>query len=321
MGKVGTGQKEPFAGFVFPQFTQVPDDLIDAEMAGMAAGELKVVLYVCRRTFGFRRDSAEISLSQMEHGLVVDGERVDRGTGMSRRQLIRAIRSLRDRGFIVVEGGHGKRSTYRLRAQGEPVATGDIFGPNGESGDPPTGDIKYTGTRGKNVTRPGEKMSPVGGSYPYIEKQEDKQETNSNPEAGLGTDAKSVQPTQPKKDGGGKKKRGGSTTLNWVSELGDIYCAKTGASASAIYGQIGKALKPLVESMGIDEVRRLWKNYVEHCELQYLSPASFARKPLAWDDRRGKQRATPTAPADDDGPLTDEKLAAKYADRQYGWRP
>lgn len=44
-----------FQGFYVPNSTQVPDTLFDELMADLSGAELKVVLYVIRRTFGFKR--------------------------------------------------------------------------------------------------------------------------------------------------------------------------------------------------------------------------------------------------------------------------
>ena len=69
-----------FSGFTSPNYTQVPDELFDALMVELSGAELKVLLYIIRRTFGFKRDSDTISLSQMLSGLKTsDGRQLDRG--------------------------------------------------------------------------------------------------------------------------------------------------------------------------------------------------------------------------------------------------
>ena len=49
-----------FQGFYVPNSTQVPDTLFDELMADLSGAELKVVLYIIRRTFGFKRQSDTI---------------------------------------------------------------------------------------------------------------------------------------------------------------------------------------------------------------------------------------------------------------------
>nr|MDP9471051.1 replication protein [Chloroflexota bacterium] len=58
-----------FDGFASPNFTQVPDELFDVLMPQLSDAELRVLLYIVRRTFGFKRDADAISLSQMVSGI------------------------------------------------------------------------------------------------------------------------------------------------------------------------------------------------------------------------------------------------------------
>jgi Bacteriophage replication protein O len=57
-------------------------------MSHLSGGELKVLLYICRRTFGFRKDSDSISLNQIAKGITTKaGNVLDQGTGLSKRQV------------------------------------------------------------------------------------------------------------------------------------------------------------------------------------------------------------------------------------------
>src|SRR5215213_3594469 len=83
----GMPASTPFAfdGFASPSYTQVPDELFDVLMPSLPDAELRVLLYIVRRTFGFKRDADAISLSQMVSGIVTrDGRRLDAGTGLSK---------------------------------------------------------------------------------------------------------------------------------------------------------------------------------------------------------------------------------------------
>jgi len=82
--------------------------------------ELKVLLYIVRRTFGFKRDSDHISLSQMLNGIRArDGRVLDRGVGLSKKTLLAAINSLEDKHIVFtqrrrsIERGD-EPTTYRL---------------------------------------------------------------------------------------------------------------------------------------------------------------------------------------------------------------
>ena len=96
--------KSPFRGFRSPTYTQVPDELFDELLPELSGAELKVLLYIIRRTFGFKRDRDSISLSQMLHGVQSrSGEVFDRGAGVSKPTLLQALRSLEERGIIQTE--------------------------------------------------------------------------------------------------------------------------------------------------------------------------------------------------------------------------
>ena len=88
---------EPFVwrGFSSPTYTQVPDELFDELAPRLTDSELRICLYVIRRTFGFKRDTDDISLRQMVDGLrAPDGRRLDHGTGLSKSAVARALTGL-----------------------------------------------------------------------------------------------------------------------------------------------------------------------------------------------------------------------------------
>lgn len=110
----------PFQGFRFPNTTPVPDELFDELLADLSGAEVKVILYICRRTFGFKKESDNISLNQMLHGITKrDGEQLDRGLGLSKPTLLRALKELTQKNIIVSEQraseerGH-EPTNYRL---------------------------------------------------------------------------------------------------------------------------------------------------------------------------------------------------------------
>src|SRR5437763_14385628 len=81
-----------FRGFRSPTYTIVPDEVFDELLADISGAELKILLYVIRRTFGFKKGSDRISKAQLEHGIQRrDGTVIDRGTGLSRRAIRLAV--------------------------------------------------------------------------------------------------------------------------------------------------------------------------------------------------------------------------------------
>ena len=84
-----------FKGFLSPRYTQVPDELFDELMAHLSGAELKVLLYIIRRTFGFKKDSDNISLRQICHGIKTrEGDVLDKGTGLNLRGRFKIMRSI-----------------------------------------------------------------------------------------------------------------------------------------------------------------------------------------------------------------------------------
>jgi len=68
--------------------------LFDELLSLLSGAELKVLLYLMRRTFGFKKDSDSISLSQICRGISrKDGTALDHGTGLSQSTAQLALRS------------------------------------------------------------------------------------------------------------------------------------------------------------------------------------------------------------------------------------
>ena len=115
------GGMDRYRGFPRPNTTPTPDDLFDLFLPVLTHAELKVLLYIVRRTYGFKKSSDRISLKQICKGIITkSGKRLDSGTGLSRQGAITAVKSLEKRGLIVVErvkteDGYNKVNVYRLR--------------------------------------------------------------------------------------------------------------------------------------------------------------------------------------------------------------
>jgi hypothetical protein len=93
-----------FSGFQPLNSTPVPDAVFDELLTVLTGAELKALLYIIRRTFGFKKDSDNISLSQMLNGIrTKDGRILDKGAGLSKPTLLQALRSLQEKHLIETE--------------------------------------------------------------------------------------------------------------------------------------------------------------------------------------------------------------------------
>ncbi len=110
-----------YEGFSGPNGTIVPDDVFDLLAPRLKESELRVLLYIVRRTFGFGKSADAISLKQLTDGIIArDGRILDSGTGMSRKAVVSGIKGLSGKGIISVERRHGDRgdsqvNVYKLR--------------------------------------------------------------------------------------------------------------------------------------------------------------------------------------------------------------
>jgi hypothetical protein len=114
-----------------PTYTQVPDVIFDELLDQLTGTELKVLLYICRRTFGWgskAREGDAISFEQFLNGIIRrDGRVLDRGCGVkSPGHLSEALKFLEAQGVIesaeIFTGQPGRSpKMYRLRmADNEP---------------------------------------------------------------------------------------------------------------------------------------------------------------------------------------------------------
>lgn len=121
-----------FRGFDSPTYTQIPDQFFDSLMVNLNEAELRVLLYLMRRTFGFKKSEDRVSLKQLVEGITTQQGRVlDSGTGMSKSAVQRGLKGLRDKQVIVAERRrtleHGDVATsYRVRLSGDSVEDVEI---------------------------------------------------------------------------------------------------------------------------------------------------------------------------------------------------
>jgi len=102
--------------------TATPDWVFDDVAPDLGEAPLKALLYIVRRTSGFRKLADAISLSQFQHGITThDGRQLDKGAGIKNRTvLLRALDELEARGIISHQdalrddGGHATTVYYLL---------------------------------------------------------------------------------------------------------------------------------------------------------------------------------------------------------------
>jgi hypothetical protein len=110
-----------FHGFRLPTTTPIPDEVFDDLLADLSGAEVKVLLYICRRTYGFKKESDNISFKQICRGITTrQGKVLDRGTGLSVSTAQVAIKALTHKGIIVAtrrssEKKGNEATTYRLK--------------------------------------------------------------------------------------------------------------------------------------------------------------------------------------------------------------
>src|SRR4051794_32829848 len=125
-----TDTTEPyeFSGFLSPNTTPVPDVLFDELLQRLDNAELRVLLYIIRRTYGFKKSSDDISIGQMVDGIKrKDGTVLDGGTGMAKSSVTRALRGLLAKKIIIARRNQSRErgnepTTYALRLKTEEQA-------------------------------------------------------------------------------------------------------------------------------------------------------------------------------------------------------
>jgi hypothetical protein len=136
-----------FKGYSRPNYTPVPDELFDEQLPDLSGAELKVLLYIIRRTFGFKKESDNISLNQLLHGITTKEDVVlDRGTGLSKKTLLETLKNLIEKNLIISERRRSKEkgdepTTYRLNVIRETPENNDT--PRGVKSTP-GGGVKST---------------------------------------------------------------------------------------------------------------------------------------------------------------------------------
>lgn len=88
---------------LIPNSTQLPNLILDKVIPRVPEPEARCLLYICRRTFGFQKESDRISFSQFIEGIRDRrGNILDFGTGLSRQSVSAGLKNLVRAGAIAV---------------------------------------------------------------------------------------------------------------------------------------------------------------------------------------------------------------------------
>ena len=172
-----------FLGFSHPNGTIVPDDVFDVLLPELSEAELRVLLYIIRRTFGFKKNSDAISLSQMVNGIQArDGRILDRGTGMTRRGVMKGAAGLIEKGIVTAEkrmseDGVNSINVYSLRFKAEVgEGVGNVVPHGREQGSPGVGNevppqqtaLQQTVKQNNVVKKTGQNNGKPAGQLDYL---------------------------------------------------------------------------------------------------------------------------------------------------------
>lgn len=109
-----------------PNHTQCPNVLLDEWLPKLREGELKVLLVIIRKIFGWHKTHDIISISQLE-----------KITGLTRSNVINSINKLIDKGLVTkqIKGEFGREETHYTLVIKQPVS--EKYPPSPEEIPPP----------------------------------------------------------------------------------------------------------------------------------------------------------------------------------------
>lgn len=168
-----------FEGFSSPNTTPVPDVVFDRLLARLKEAELKALLYIIRRTFGFKRGSDSISFNQFLRGITTrDGRVLDEGCGVKdRTTLSNALKSLEKKGIVVSTKGMDERGENQTTVYALRFKPGDAAGEseNGKDAGKSEEVVGISYHPGRNYPPP-----VVGNSYPQETGKQQTEISHSN---------------------------------------------------------------------------------------------------------------------------------------------
>jgi|SRR5581483_11335304 len=225
---------------------------MDRWLPELSGAELKVLLYLARRTFGFHRNLVEVGLRRICTG--IPGK--DRGTGLHIETASAAVKGLEAKGLVIIQRNPGGRTTYTL-----PVASG-VYG-------------KSEHSRSENPD------TPVYGKAVHVERKSSSTERYVQKQIPSGRKVASEAATAPRPNGqtrdtslkadDEKQNDKPRAYASPEAELHDIFRTKTGAE---ITRDLLARLREICELRGVT-----LKQYVEalraHVPNAWRNPAGF----------------------------------------------
>lgn len=173
-----------FDGFTEPTYTQIPDEFLDKMLSHLSGAETKIMLYLFRKTLGYKKFSDRLSLTQIANGCRRrSGEPVDGGTGLSRSTVAVALKSLEQKHLIVVtrmqtEAGDSDMNVYSVRWRKDGVVrksdypSPEIGPPGNPENGPPTDVTKRKLTNKQLATLATDFLVAIGYAKPSPAKRE-----------------------------------------------------------------------------------------------------------------------------------------------------
>jgi hypothetical protein len=143
-----------FGGFPQANTTPVPDFLFDELLTKLSWDELKVMLYIIRRTAGFRKPTDAISLTQFTKGITTKSGRVlDYGCGIKNRARVsQVLKDLEIKGYIVSQKPSSRKGNKAI-IYGIRFACGDAsVSTTGDASVSTTGDASVSTTGDASVS-------------------------------------------------------------------------------------------------------------------------------------------------------------------------
>ncbi len=99
---------------IYQQTTQVPNIVFDAHLPSLTESELKLLLIIIRQTFGWfdKATGQRKTRDRISHGQFM------KKTGLSRRVITKALKSLVEKGLITVTCENGKTLHQAVERKG-----------------------------------------------------------------------------------------------------------------------------------------------------------------------------------------------------------
>ena len=118
MTETSTRKEDVFMGFEHPKenWSKIPHTLIEAMPNITSLGEMKVILYLLRHTWGFQDigEFKKITLDEFAKGRKrKDRSRYDSGTGLSIPTIRKGLKQAIDHGFILIETDNSDKARQK----------------------------------------------------------------------------------------------------------------------------------------------------------------------------------------------------------------